>query len=108
MLKSPQNTICASGSAARLAAPERFQPAQLVVEVRITHSAAVGHVHTPHLDTRTQRTEGSGLGGRWFAPLRDIRKPGPDVVQADPGGDGDAVPLREPDMRDLVTEVGER
>ena len=94
---SPQ-TIAPSGPAATHLA-QRGQPGQLVVVVLGVRHAPVRHVDRVHADPAAGGGDGPRLGMR---EAGRVREPGHDVVQAHPGQDRHAVPLRLAVHRDRV------
>ena len=83
---------------------ERVEPGQLVAEVRVVERTAVGHVERPHAYAVAERPDGAGLGRGGLAPAGHPVEADPDVIEADPRDDRDAVPLVEPVVGHLVAE----
>ena len=83
---------------------QRVEPAQLVGEVRVVERAAVRDVERPHAYAVAQRADGARLGRDRLAPARHPVEADLHVVETDPRDDGDAVPLAQPVVGDLVAE----
>jgi hypothetical protein len=84
--------------------PERGEPVELVAVVRIGEGAAVRHVQAPHAHPAAGGAERTGLRLGVLGPAGLTREADLHVVDAHPGQDRDAVPLRVPDVGDLVAE----
>jgi hypothetical protein len=81
---------------------QRGEPRQLVVEVRVAEGATVRDVQRPDPDAAARSPHGTRLRCQRVAEVGHPREPVLDVVETDPRGDGDAVPLAVAECGDLV------
>ena len=111
MFQSPISAICALGSLGEPAgAPCRAaRPASRACRaVRIVERAAVGDVQAPDPDAAAGGADGAGLLDGVLAACRSRAGPGSrrsTSSRPDPGGDGDAVPLVDAEVRHLVAHA---